>query len=111
MHQTDGLLNFLKLFVQTQALPLDVKLSYLRCLRRHVSGLFTYFYGAPWDMHLLHTGLNPDVWSSSEGPRHVQFLGADTDPITGDSYGASIPIEIAMAPNRVRLKLLPTLYQ
>lgn len=32
---------------------------------------------------------------------HIQFVGADADPVSGDTYGASIPVEMAAAPNRV----------
>lgn len=54
----------------------------------------------------LHTaGVDPDAGESLDGPQHVQFVGADCDPLTGDTYGASIPIEVAMAGNRVRVRV------
>jgi len=49
---------------------------------------------------LLHAGVDPDVCDSMDGPKHVHFLGADSDPLTGDVYAASIPIELAMASNK-----------
>eukprot|EP00983_Pelagomonas_calceolata_P021812 683826-Pelagomonas_calceolata.AAC.2 len=56
--------------------------------------------------HPMFTGVDPDVCDSMDGPKHVHFLGADSDPLTGDVYAASIPIELAMASNKVGLKEL-----
>lgn len=50
---------------------------------------------------LRQAGLDPD---SPDAPLHIQFVGADTDPVSGDKYGASIPIEIAADSHRVSVR-------
>lgn len=60
---------------------------------------------APLHAGCACAGLDPDAGTTSEGPQHVHFVGADTDPLAGTTYGASIPIETALAANKVRATL------
>jgi len=44
--------------------------------------------------------MDPDAGTTCEGPQHLHFVGADADPL-GTTYGASIPIETALAATKV----------
>lgn len=45
---------------------------------------------------LLAAGLDPE----DPAVKHIHFVGADTDTMTGDVYATSIPVEIAMGAHR-----------
>jgi len=45
---------------------------------------------------LLAAGLDPE----DPAVKHIHFVGADKDPLTGDVYGASVPVDIAMGAHR-----------
>ncbi|KAL6752305.1 Oxidoreductase, molybdopterin-binding domain-containing protein [Haematococcus lacustris] len=48
---------------------------------------------------LLRAGLDPD----DPNVAHIHFLGADTDPSSGEHYATSIPLHVAMDPLREAL--------
>ncbi len=54
---------------------------------------------------LAAAGVDAERAQESDSPLtswHVHFVGADRDPVTGEVYAASIPLEWAVSPARVR---------
>lgn len=48
---------------------------------------------------LVHAGLKQDEEGEEGQVKHIHLEGLDQNPLTGESYGASIPIEKALSPS------------